>query len=68
MKSQIKKTPLFNPRKQNWKRHFVIENDIEIAGKTAIGRVTVSTLQMNNKLAVTVRKNGLIAGWYPPKD
>jgi hypothetical protein len=63
-----KKTPLFNPRKQNWKRHFVIENGIEIVGKTAVGRATVSALQMNNKIAITVRENWVIASWYPPKD
>jgi len=62
-----KKTPLFNPRKQVWKRHFKIINGIEITGKTAVGRVTVKALRMNNKLAITVRKNWLIAGWYPPK-
>src|SRR5438094_652722 len=36
-----RKTPLFNPRRQNWHRHFEIVNDVEIVGKTAIGRVTV---------------------------
>ncbi len=63
-----RKTSLFNPRKQKWSRHFFIVNGIEIAGKTAVGRVTVEALQMNNHLALTVRKNWLIAGWYPPED
>lgn len=63
-----RKTPLFNPRKQKWKRHFYIVNGIEIVGKTAIGRVTVEVLQMNNRLAITVRENWLVAGWYPPED
>ncbi len=63
-----RKTPLFNPRKQNWKRHFKIINEIEIVGKRAVGQVTINALQMNNHLAITVRKNWLIAGWYPPKD
>ncbi len=63
-----KRTPLFNPRKQNWKRHFRIENGIKIVGKTAIGRATVYALQMNNQIAITVRENWVIAGWYPPKD
>jgi hypothetical protein len=62
-----KKTPLFNPRKQNWNRHFKIVNSIEIIGKTAVGRITINTLQINNHLAIIVRKNWLIAGWYPPK-
>ena len=63
-----KRTPLFNPPKQNWKRHFRIENGIEIVGKTATGRATVYALQMNNQIAITVRENWLIAGWYPPQD
>ena len=62
-----RKVLLFNPRKQNWKRHFAINNGIVIVGKTTVGRATVSALRMNNRLAVTVRKNWLIAGWYPPK-
>jgi hypothetical protein len=45
-----------------------IINGIEIVGKTAVGRVTISALQMNNHLAIVVRKNWLIAGWYPPKN
>ncbi len=61
-----KKLPLFNPRKQNWNRHFTIENGIEIVGKTSVGRATVNALQMNNHLVITVCKNWLIAGWYPP--
>ena len=35
--------PLFNPRKQNWKRHFRWEST-KIVGKTIIGKVTVQFL------------------------
>lgn len=63
-----RKTPLFNPRKQNWNIHFKVVNGIEIVGKTAVGRATVKALQLNNHLAITVRKNWRTAGWYPPKD
>ncbi len=59
---------LFNPRRQNWKRHFMIINGIEIVGKTACGRATVAALQMNRRLALTVRHHWLMAGWYPPAD
>ena len=62
-----RKVLLFNPRKQNWKRHFKIDNGIRIVGKTVCGRVTVVALQMNGHLAITVRRNWQIAGWYPPK-
>ena len=63
-----RKVLLFNPRKQNWKRHFKIENRIRIVGKTVCRRVTVVALQMNGHLAITVRQNWRIAGSYPPKD
>ncbi len=63
-----RKVPLFNPRRQSWKRHFRLANGIEIVGKTAIGRATVIALQMNNRLAMTVRQNWFIADWYPPKN
>lgn len=62
------KVKLFNPRKQNWNRHFYVINGIEIVGKTAIGRVTVESLRLNSRLAITVRMNWLIGGWYPPED
>lgn len=62
-----RKVKLFNPRKQNWKRHFDFINGIEIVGKTAVGRVTVEALRLNSRIAITVRKNWLIAGWYPPE-
>lgn len=64
----LRKVLLFNPRKQNWKRHFIVENQIQIFGKTAIGRATVIALQMNSRLPLTVRQNWFTAGWYPPKD
>ena len=63
-----RKVRLFNPRKQDWKRHFKIVNGIEIVGQTACGRATVVALQMNNPLALTVRHNWFLAGWYPPED
>lgn len=63
-----RKTPIYNPRKQKWHRHFYIVDGIKIVGKTAVGRVTVESLRLNNHLALTVRSNWLIAGWYPPED
>lgn len=67
-KHSNRKVKLFNPRKQNWKRHFDVINGIEIVGKTALGRVTVEALRLSSRIAITVRKNWLIAGWYPRED
>jgi len=60
---------LFNPRRQQWKRHFRWSDDgVFIIGRTACGRATVAVLNLNNLVAVTVRRNWLAAGWHPPED
>ncbi|MFZ1395763.1 MAG: HNH endonuclease [Candidatus Promineifilaceae bacterium] len=58
---------LFNPRQQRWSDHFVWSTDgVLIHGLTPCGRATVEALRLNNPLAVTVRRNWVIAGWHPP--
>lgn len=65
-KRQIK---LFNPRTQRWSRHFKWSADgTQMIGKTATGRATVIALQLNNYLAVMVRREWVGAGWFPPKN
>lgn len=60
---------LFNPRLQIWKNHFKFSSDkTEIIGKTACGRATVETLQLNNSTLVTVRKLWVEFDLFPPKD
>ena len=60
---------LFNPRQQQWKRHFRWSEDGGLViGRTACGRATVVALNLNNLVAVTVRRNWIAAGWHPPKD
>jgi 5-methylcytosine-specific restriction endonuclease McrA len=47
--------PLFNPRRENWRDHF-IWRDAEIAPLTGIGRVTVRLLQFNRSDRIAERK------------
>lgn len=62
-------TSLFNPRYQDWYEHFIWSEDgTMIIGITPVGRVTVITLNLNNIISVTVRKNWVKAGWHPPKE
>jgi hypothetical protein len=62
------KVELFNPRTQVWDEHFHWSPDgTYIVGLTAIGRATVATMQLNNEVAVEVRRNWVLAGWHPPK-
>jgi hypothetical protein len=61
-------TPLFDPRRQHWVDHFRwIEEGTQIEGVTPCGRVTVVALQLNNVLAVSVRRAWVRAGWHPPE-
>lgn len=61
--------PIFNPRTQNWNEHFEwSKNGTKVIGKTAIGRATVTTLNLNRERFIKVRKNWISAGWHPPKD
>jgi hypothetical protein len=59
----------FNPRRQNWKRHFTWSPDgTRILGLTACGRATVVGPQLNNLIAVNVRREWVKAGWHPPEE
>ena len=64
-----KHVKLFNPRTQQWSQNFAWSEDAtEIVGLTACGRATVTALQLNNNIAVTVRRQWVSAGWRPPTD
>src|SRR5437660_11487008 len=41
-----KLTPLFNPRRHKWERHFRWDGPL-LVGRTAIGRTTISVLAIN---------------------
>jgi len=48
-------TPLFNPRRHRWARHFRWRGAYVI-GRTPIGRVTVAVLNMNGEFLVRLRQ------------
>lgn len=58
---------LFNPRKQNWHRHFVWEHTL-LVGKTGVGIVTVQILHINGAKRVELRENLLFEGRFPPEE
>jgi hypothetical protein len=50
--------PIFNPRVDRWSEHFVfrlVEDGVEIAGKTPVGRATALHLNMNSAKAIEAR-------------
>lgn len=59
--------PLFNPRKQQWWRHFGWSRDgTRIIGRTRTGRSTVIALQMNHPTIVRARSLWVSCGIHPP--
>lgn len=64
-----RRAALFNPRRQRWSRHFAWSDDgSRIIGRTASGRATVVALQLNNVIAVLVRRQWVSVGWHPPQN
>ena len=58
---------LFNPRTQPWLEHFEwIDDGLRLRGKTAVGRVTIVRLKMNQPRLLRARKNWISSGTHPP--
>jgi HNH endonuclease len=60
-----KLTPLFNPRRHRWSRHFRWDGPL-IVGRSPVGRVTVEVLNMNDPDAISVRASLIDEGIFPP--
>lgn len=58
-------TRLFHPRRHKWARHFRWEGPL-LAGRTAIGRVTVEVLLINDSDRVRLRETLIDEGVFPP--
>lgn len=60
---------LFNPRVDVWSGHFIWTSDFsEIIGRTAIGRATVTALNLNREAIVNQRTMLHKYGKHPPED
>jgi hypothetical protein len=62
-----KLTKLFNPRRHKWERHFRWDGPY-LVGRTAIGRVTIAVLAMNDPAVIEVREALLDEGLFPPRS
>jgi HNH endonuclease len=58
-------TPLYHPRQNLWREHFQL-NGAEFIALTAIGRVTISLLQLNRRDRIDERYLLLQAGIIEP--
>lgn len=57
-------TPLFHPRKKQWRRHFQLHG-ATLVGRTATGRATVAVMRMNVPHRVALRARLIQLGLYP---
>ncbi len=57
--------PLFNPRSGSWHAHFAWD-DYQVIGLTAIGRATVSALNLNHARRIRIRQAEQSFGLFPP--
>jgi hypothetical protein len=64
-KATGKLTPLFNPRRHRWATHFRWQCAY-LVGRTAIGRVTVALLHINDHLRVELREALIDEGLFRP--
>jgi 5-methylcytosine-specific restriction endonuclease McrA len=59
-----KLTRLYNPRRHSWSRHFNWSGP-RLEGRTAIGRVTIEVLAINDYLRVWHRRELFAEGAFP---
>ncbi|MBZ0276861.1 MAG: HNH endonuclease [Anaerolineae bacterium] len=57
-------TPLYNPRSQNWEDHFILKEDGTFDGLSAVGRVTIRVLKMNQEERIEMRRMLILAGLW----
>lgn len=58
---------LYQPRRQIWDEHFAWDaSGIHLIGLTAVGRITILVLRINNEVIVNARRRWVSAGWHPP--
>jgi hypothetical protein len=61
-----KLTALYNPRRHKWTRHFSWQ-DAYLTGHTAVGRVTIAVLRINDPFRVELREMLIEEGVFPPE-
>jgi 5-methylcytosine-specific restriction endonuclease McrA len=57
--------PLYNPRQQNWNRHFEWNGPL-LVGKTRSARAAIEVLNINDEFAVALRQSLIEERVFPP--
>jgi len=61
------KVPLFNPRRAQWRQHFIWSADtLYILGLTPTGRATVEALALNRDRVIAIRAADQAINRHPP--
>lgn len=61
--------PLFHPRRDIWRDHFVWSGDgLRIIGLTPVGRATIEALALNRERVVNIRAADVEVGRHPPEE
>ena len=61
------KITIFNPRQHQWPEHFIWSDDgLYIIPLTAVGRVTVETLDLNRPRILNIRLADVMVERHPP--
>lgn len=61
-------TPLFHPRLHVWREHFAWSDDFsQLVGISAIGRATITRLDLNRQGVVNLRRALARTGDHPPR-
>ena len=61
-----RRVSLFNPRRQQWSRHFAwSEDSLYVVGKTPVGRATVVALHLNRTELINLRRALVAVGEHP---
>ena len=61
-----KLVPVYNPRVEEWSDHFAFTKLWRLSGRSRIGRATIEALGMNRAAVITIRKELVQLGRYPP--
>lgn len=61
--------PIFNPRSDSWKEHFIWSADtLRIIGLTSVGRATIAQLSLNRERIINIRAADREVERHPPAD
>lgn len=65
----LSEVPLFNPRTDSWREHFIWSTDtLLIIGLIPTGRATVAALAFNRARIINIRAADREIGRHPPPD